>query len=174
MEETLSEAGEEMEVGNTPDGGATNKHFSPGTTCELLQDLSGDDWANKAIPPLGSPRKNLELPLASEPSNMGMVLLIDKVGERNTSEGNKGMFLSTLDEEAWQGFLNEFNQKVENKAKADDFKEELWDMVVKFGEPVLIGTGLGEKVGKKLLETMIGLRKQKQDTGPPRVKKALL
>ena len=50
-------------------------------------DLSGDDWAN---------RKNLELPLASEPSNMGMVLLTDEVREKNTFEDNKGMFLSTL------------------------------------------------------------------------------
>ena len=174
MEETLSKAGEEMEVRNTPDGGATNKDFSLGTTRELLQDLSGDDWANTATPSLGSPRKNLELPLASEPSNMGMVLLTNEVGERNSSEGNKGMFLSTLDEEAWQGFLSEFNQRVENKAKADDFKEELWDMVVKFGEPVLIGTGLDEKVRKKLLEKMVGLRKQKQDTGPTHVKIALL
>ena len=36
---------------------------------------------------------------------------------------------------------------------------------MKFGEPVLIGTGLDEKVGKELLEKMIGLRKQKQDNG---------
>ena len=159
------EAGEEMEVGTTPDGGATNRDFSPGTTRELLQDLSGDDWANTATPPLGSPRKNLELPLASEPSQMGMVLLTDEVREKNTFEGNIGMFLSTLDEEAWQSFLSEFNQRVENKAKVDDFKEELWETVVKFGEPVLIGTGLDEKVRKELLEKMIGLRKQKQDTG---------
>ena len=67
MDETLSEAGEEKEVGNTPDGGSTNRYLSSGTTRELLQDWSGDDWANTATPPLGSPRKNLELPLASEP-----------------------------------------------------------------------------------------------------------
>ena len=37
--------------------------------------------------------------------------------------------------------------------------------MVKFEEPVLIGTGLDEKVRKELLnEKMIGLRKQKQDT----------
>ena len=106
-----------MEVGTTPDGGATNRDFSPGTTRELLQDLSGDDWANTATPPLGSPRKNLELPLASEPSQMGMVLLTEEVREKNTFEGNIGMFLSTLDEEAWQRFLSEFNQRMENKAK---------------------------------------------------------
>ena len=127
MDETLSEAGEEMEVGNTPDEGATNRYFSRGTARELLQDLSGDDWANKATPPFGSPRKNLELPLASESSNMGMVLLTNEVREKNTFEGNKGMFLSTLDEEAWQNFLSEFNQRVEKKTKVDGFKEELWD-----------------------------------------------
>ena len=71
-----------------------------------------------------------------------MVLLTDKAREKNTIEGNKEMFLSTLDEEAWQSF----NQRGEDKAKVDDFKEELWSTVVKFGEPVLIGTGLYEKV----------------------------
>ena len=70
---TLSEAGEEMEVGNTPDQGAAERDF---TTQGLLQDLSGDDWANTSIPPLGSQRKNLELPLTSETSNMGMLLFI--------------------------------------------------------------------------------------------------
>ena len=109
MDETLSEAGEEMEVGNTPDGGATNRDFSPGTTRELLQDLSGYDWANTTTPTLGSTRKNLELPLTSEPSNMGIVLLTDEVREKNAFEGNKEIFLSTLDEEARQSFLSEFN-----------------------------------------------------------------
>ena len=66
MDETLREAGEEVDVGKTPNGGATNRDISSGTTRELLQDLSGDNWANTATPPLGSPRKNLELPLASE------------------------------------------------------------------------------------------------------------
>ena len=95
MDQTLSEAAEEMEVGNTPDGGTTNREFSPGTTCELLEDLSGDDWANTATPPLGSPQKNLELQLPSEPSNMSMVLLTDEAREENTFPGNKDMFLST-------------------------------------------------------------------------------
>ena len=71
MDETLSEAGEEMEVGNTPEQNPAEKDF---TTQELLQDLSGNDWANKATLPLGSPRKNLELPLTSETSYMGMKL----------------------------------------------------------------------------------------------------
>ena len=71
MDETLSEAGEEMEVGNTPEQNPAEKDF---TTQELLQDLSGNDWANKATLPLRSPRKNLELPLTSETSYMGMKL----------------------------------------------------------------------------------------------------
>ena len=71
MDETLNEAGEEMEVGNTPEQNPAEKDF---TTQELLQDLSGNDWANKATLPLGSPRKNLELPLTSETSYMGMKL----------------------------------------------------------------------------------------------------
>ena len=40
MDETLSEAEEEMDVGNTSDQGAVERDF---TTQELLQDLSGDD-----------------------------------------------------------------------------------------------------------------------------------
>ena len=166
MDENLSEAGDEMEVENTPDGGSTNREFSPGTTRELLQELSGDDWANTGTPPLGSPRKNLELLLTSEPSNMGMVLLTDQAREENTFESNKDMFLSMLDEEAWRSFLDEFNQRVEDKVcGVDDFKEELWSTVVKFGEPLLIGTGLDENGRKGLLEKMICLRKQKQDAG---------
>ena len=47
----------------------------------------------------------------------------------------------------------------------DDFKEKLWSTVVKFGEPVLISTGLDEKGREGLLEKMISLRNQKQDAG---------
>ena len=55
---------------------------------------------------------------------------------------------------------------MEDKVKVDDFKEELWSTVVKFGDPVVIGTGLDKKGRKGLLEKMIGSRKQKQDTWP--------
>ena len=44
------------------------------------------------------------------------------------------------------------------------FKEELWDPVVKFGEPVLMGTGLDEKAREKLLDKMIMLRETEQKT----------
>ena len=49
MDETLSEAGEEMEEGNTPEPKPAEEDF---TTQELLKDLSGDDWADTATPPL--------------------------------------------------------------------------------------------------------------------------
>ena len=68
MNETLSEAGEEMELEATPNEEVEPGYFCPGTTRELLQNLSGDDWADTATPPLGSPRKNLELQPESEPS----------------------------------------------------------------------------------------------------------
>ena len=57
MDETLSETGEEMEVGNTPEPKPAEVGF---TAQELLRDLSGDDWADNTTPPLtSSPRKNL-------------------------------------------------------------------------------------------------------------------
>ena len=80
MDETLSEAGEEMEVGNTPEPKPAEKDF---TTQELLQDLSGEDWTNTATPPLtSSPRKRLEIPLSGETSNMGMILLSAKESQK--------------------------------------------------------------------------------------------
>ena len=88
MNETLSEAGEEMEVGSTPDQKPAEKDF---TTQELLQDLSGDDWANTATPSLtSSPRKNLELTLTGETSNMVMILLSAKEIRRIPSRAING------------------------------------------------------------------------------------
>ena len=156
-DETLSEAEEDMQVGNTPEPKPSGEEF---TTQELLKDLSGENWADTATPPLtSSPRKNLELPLMSETSNMGMILLSAEEREKNTFEGNKTMFLGTLDEDAWREFLSEFNQEVNSEITLDDFKEELWDTVVKFGEPVLMGTGLEEKARGELLSKMVELRK---------------
>ena len=57
-----------------------------------------------------------------------------------------------------------FNQKAETEATLEKFKEELWDMVVKFGEPVLMDTGLDRKASKELLEKMIKLRETEQKT----------
>ena len=136
MDETLSEAEEDMEVGNTPEPKPSEEEFA---TQELLKDLSGENWADTPTPPLtSSPRKNLELPLMGETSNMGMILLSAEEREKNTFEGNKAMFLGTLDEDAWREFLSEFNREVDGENTLDDFKEELWDTVVKFGEPVLM------------------------------------
>ena len=160
MDETLSEAGEEME--SNPEPKPAEKDF---TTQERLQGLSEDDWSNTANPPLtSSPRKNLELPLSSETSNMGMILLSAKESKQNAFEGNKWMFLSTLNEKMWLEFLSEFNQRAATEATLESFKEELWDTVVKFGEPVLMSTGLYEKPRKELLDKMIKLRETEQKT----------
>ena len=153
----LNHGGEDMEVGNTPEPKPSEEEF---TTQELLKDLSGVNWADTATPPMtSSPRKNLELPLTSETSNMGMILLSAEEREKNTFEGNKTMFLGTLEEDAWREFLREFNREVNSENTLDDFKEELWDTVVKFGEPVLMGTDLEEKARGELLSKMVELRK---------------
>ena len=162
MDETLSETGEEMEVGNTPEPKPAEVDF---TAQELLQDLSGDDWADSATPPLiSSPRKNLELPLTSETSNMGTILLSAEERQKITFEGNKSVFLGTLDEKAWRDFLSEFNHETKSKTTLDNFKEELWNTVVRFGEPVLMATGLDEKARKDLLNKMVKLRETRQKT----------
>ena len=162
MDETLSETGEEMEVGNTPEPKPADEDF---TAQELLQELSRDDWADTATPPLtSSPRKNLELPLTSETSNMGMILLSTEESKKNMFEGNKSMFLGTLDEKAWREFLSEFNQEPKSETTLNNFKEELWKTVVKFGEPVLMGTGLDEKARKELLIKMVKLKETRQKT----------
>ena len=55
MDETLSEAVEDMEVGNTPEQKPSEEEF---TLQELLKDLSGGNWADTPTPPLiSSPRK---------------------------------------------------------------------------------------------------------------------
>ena len=95
---------------------------------------------------------------------MGKLLLSAQESKKNLFEKNEWMFLDTLDEKAWQDFLSEFNQRVGRETKLEDFKEELWSTVIKYGEPVLIVTGLDEKVKKELLEKMISLRKPKQKT----------
>ena len=162
MDATLSEKGEEMEVGNTPKPKPAEVDF---TARELLQYLSGDDWANTATPPLtSSPRKDLELPLASETSNMGMILLSAEERQKNTFEGNKSMFLGTMDEKAWRDFLSEFNHETKSETTLDNFQGELWNMVVKFGEPALMATGLDEKARKELLSRMVKLRETRQKT----------
>ena len=74
------------------------------------------------------------------------------------------MFLETLDEDAWREFLREFNREVNGETTLDDFKEELLNTVVKFGEPVLMATGLDEKARKELLCKMVELRKAQPAT----------
>ena len=61
-------------------------------------------------------------------------------------------------------FLSEFNQKTRSETTLEDFKEELCDTVVKFGKPVLIGTGLNEKARKELLSKMVKLEETERKT----------
>ena len=98
MEETLSETGEEREVGNTPEPKPDEEDY---TAQGMLQDLSGDDWADTATPPLtSSPRKNLEIPLTSETFDMEMTLLSTEESKKHIFEGNRSLFLWTLEEKA--------------------------------------------------------------------------
>ena len=60
--------------------------------------------------------------------------------------------------------MNEFNQETKSETTLDNFKEELWNTVVKFGEPVLMGTRLDEKTIKELLSKMVKLRETRQKT----------
>ena len=162
MDETLSEAGEDMEVGNTPEQKPAEEEF---TAQELLKDLSEENWADTPTPPLtSSPRKDPELSLTSENPNMGMIFLSAERREKNTFEGNRDAFLGTLGKDAWQEFLSDFNREVDEDTTLDNFKEELWDTVVKFGEPVLMGTGLEEKARGELLSKMVELRKTSRKT----------
>ena len=95
---------------------------------------------------------------------MGMILLSSEERERNTFEGNRDIFLGSLKNDAWQEFLEEFNQEVGSETTLDKFKEELWDTVVRFGEPLLIGTGLDEKARKELLSKLVELRNSRSKT----------
>ena len=56
---------------------------------------------------------------------MGMKLLRAEESKKNAFEGNKWMFLNTLNENAWREFLSEFDQRVKRETTLVDFKEEL-------------------------------------------------
>ena len=60
--------------------------------------------------------------------------------------------------------MSEFNHETKSETTLDNFKEELSNTVVKFGEPVLMGTGLDEKARKELLSRMVKLGETRQKT----------
>ena len=93
-----------------------------------------------------------------------MIFLSTDKREKKTFEGNRDAFLGTLDADAWRKFLSDFNREVDDETTLDDFKEELWDTVVKFGEPILVGIGLEEKAREELLSKMVELRKAPRKT----------
>ena len=102
--------------------------------------------------------------LMEETSNMGMIILSTEERKKITFEGDKSMLLGTLDAKAWREFFSEFNQETKSETTLDKFKEELWNTVVKLGEPVLMGTGLDEKARKELLSKMFKSRETRQKT----------
>ena len=155
-----------MDTGSTPAEEIVSVNCSPGTTRELPQDLRGEEWADTATPPLGSPRKNLELKLGIQPVDMGLVFLSSESKKESTFEANKTMFMSTLDQDGWQKFLMELDQKVERKVDVEEFKEELWDIVVEFGEPILMRSGLDKEAREELLSKMIHIRETRPNTEP--------
>ena len=73
---------------------------------------------------------------------MDMVFLSKEIKRKTNFEGNKTMFLSTLDQEGWQKLLKDFNRNWERKIDVEEFKEELWHIVAEFGEPISMATGL--------------------------------
>ena len=60
--------------------------------------------------------------------------------------------------------MSEFDQETKSETTLDNFKEELWNTVVKFGEPVLMATGPDEKERKALLRKMVKLKETRQKT----------
>ena len=109
MDETLSEAGEDMEVGNTPEQKPAEEEF---TAQELLKDLSEENWADTPTPPLtSSPRKDPELSLTSENPNMGMIFLSAERREKNTFEGNRDAFLGHSGQRCLAGILERFQSR---------------------------------------------------------------
>ena len=92
-----------------------------------MQDVSDEEWGSTATPPSGTPRKNLELKLKSQLTEMDTLLLSNDGKESNTFQRNKTAFLGNLDHEGWYKFLREFNLKVERKINVEKFKDEIWD-----------------------------------------------
>ena len=140
--------------------------YSPGTTRVFLQELSGEDWPDTATPTLGTSRKILELQLGSQPVDMGMVFMSVDINEKNTFEGIQTKFLSTLDPKVWQKFLTEFSQKVERRVDAEEIKEEKWEIVVEFGEPIPMGTGLDKEAREELISKTILFWETRPNTEP--------
>ena len=76
------------------------------------------------------------------------------------------MFLNTLDPEGRHEFLSKFNQKMERKVDVAEIKEELWDIVVEFGEPIFMSTGLDKDASEELLIKLVHMRETRPNTEP--------
>ena len=93
-----------------------------------------------------------------------MLFLNSDSKENNIFVGNKTIVLNTMDQEEWQKFLTESNQKVDVKVDVEEFKEELWDIVVEFGEPILMGTGLDKEAREEFFCKMFHIRERRPNT----------
>ena len=83
---------------------------------------------------------------------------------KSTIHSYRGATPHDLFETVLNRFLREFNREVNSETTLDDFKDELWDTVVKFGEPLLMGTCLDEKARKELVSKLVELRKAQPTT----------
>ena len=165
-EKVLSEPEEDMNTRAIPAEEMIAGSYSPGTTRVFLQELSGEEWPDTATPTLGSSRKILELQIGSQPVDMGTVFMSSDSNEKNTFEGIQTKFLSTLDPEVWQKFLTEFDQKVERRVFVEEIKEQKWELVVEFGEPIPMGTGLDKEPREELISKAILFWETRPNTEP--------
>ena len=74
--------------------------------------------------------------------------------------------MNSLDQEGGQKFLTEFNQKVERKLNVEELKEELLDIMMEIGEPILMETGLDEEARQERLSKRIQNREMRLNTDP--------
>ena len=90
--------------------------------------MSDEEWGSTPTPPLGTPRKNLELKFKSQLTAMDTLLLSNEGKESNTFQRSKTAFLGNLDHEGWYKFLREFNLKVKRKIQRRNLGHTGWSL----------------------------------------------
>ena len=61
-------------------------------------------------------------------------------------------------------FLLEFNQNVKRNSDVEEFKKELWDTVLAFGEPIEIGLEVGRK---RICQARWSISEKRSQTASP-------
>ena len=95
-----------------------------------------------------------------------MAFLSNESKKNSTFEGTKTIFMSTLDQEGWQKSLTEFNWKMEQKVDIQEIKEKLWNLVMEFGEPILMRFGVKNVAREELHSKVIQIRERRRNIGP--------